>query len=96
MQPIAADDVAAAMADAALAAPLNGMIEIAGPERLRLSDIVGRYLRATGDTRTVTADADAPYFGTAVDDKSLTPGDNPRLGTTRFDDWLRQSTGDRA
>ena len=95
MQPIAADDVADVMADAALAAPRNGMIEIAGPERLPLSDIVGRYLRATGDARTVAADAHTPYFGTAVTDKSLTPGDNPRLGKTRFDDWLRQSTGGR-
>jgi uncharacterized protein YbjT (DUF2867 family) len=95
MQPIAADDVAEAVTDAALGTPLNGTIEIAGPERLPLSEIVGRYLRATGDPRTVTADAEAPYFGEAVTDKSLTPGDRPRLGKTRFDDWLRHSKGGR-
>lgn len=81
------------MADVALAAPLNGTIEIAGPERVRLSDVVGRYLRATGDARAVTADAQAPYFGAVLDDRSLTPGDNPRLGKTRFDDWLSHSKG---
>jgi uncharacterized protein YbjT (DUF2867 family) len=92
-QPIAADDVAGAMADMALAAPLNGTIEIAGPERVRLNELVGRFLSATGDARTVTADAQAPYFGAVLDDRSLTPGDNPRIGKTRFDDWLSHSKG---
>jgi uncharacterized protein YbjT (DUF2867 family) len=91
MQPIAADDVADAMADVALAPPVNGTIEIAGPERVRLSDLVGQFLTATGDPRTVTADAHAPYFGVELDDQSLTPGDHPRLGATRFDDWISQS-----
>lgn len=97
MQPIAADDVAEAMTDVALAAPVNGMIEIAGPERARISDLVGRFLSATRDPREVTADARAPYFGLELNDQSLTPGDNPRIGATRFDDWLSQSfaTGDR-
>ena len=97
MQPIAADDVAEAMTDVALAAPGNGMIEIAGPERARISDLVGRFLAATRDTREVTADARAPYFGLELNDRSLTPGDNPRIGATRFDDWLSRSfaTGDR-
>jgi uncharacterized protein YbjT (DUF2867 family) len=80
------------MADVALAAPLNRTIEIAGPERVRLSELVGRFLSATGDARTVTADAHAPYFGAEVDDQSLSPGDHPRLGATRFNDWLSQST----
>jgi uncharacterized protein YbjT (DUF2867 family) len=80
------------MADVALAAPLNGTIEIAGPERERLSDLVGRFLSATGDRRVVTADPHAPYFGAELDDRSLTPGDHPRLGAIRFDDWLSQST----
>ena len=62
-------------------------------ERVRHSDVVGRYLRATGDARAVTADAQAPYFGAVLDDRSLTPGDNPRLGKTRFDDWLSHSKG---
>lgn len=97
MQPIAADDVAEAITDVALAAPVNGMIEIAGPERARISDLVGRFLSATRDPREVTADARAPYFGLELNDQSLTPGDNPRIGATRFDDWLSQSfaTGDR-
>ena len=97
MQPIAADDVAEAMTDVALAAPVNGMIEIAGPERARISDLVGQFLSATRDPREVTADARAPYFGLELNDQSLTPGDNPRIGATRFDDWLSQSfaTGDR-
>jgi uncharacterized protein YbjT (DUF2867 family) len=97
MQPIAADDVAEAMTDVALAAPVNGMIEIAGPERARISDLVGRFLSATRDPREVTADARAPYFGLELNDQSLTPGDNPRIGATRFDDWLSRSfaTGDR-
>jgi uncharacterized protein YbjT (DUF2867 family) len=92
IQPIAADNVADVLADVALAAPVNGTIEIAGPERERLSDLVGRFLSATGDRRVVTADPHAPYFGAELDDRSLTPGDHPRLGAIRFDDWLSQST----
>jgi uncharacterized protein YbjT (DUF2867 family) len=76
------------VADAALGAPVNGMIEIAGPERIPLDELVRRYLHATKDPRTVIADAHARYFGTELNDKSLTPGDNPRLGATRFEDWL--------
>jgi uncharacterized protein YbjT (DUF2867 family) len=92
MQPIAADDVADAMTDVALAAPVNGTIEIAGPERVRLSELVGRFLSATKDPREVVADTRARYFGVEVNDQSLTPGDNPRIGVTRFDDWLSQTT----
>ena len=91
MQPIASDDVAAAVADAALAEPLNGMFELAGPELIRQDDLVRHFLDATGDARTVITDPKALYFGIAVDDRSLTPGDNPRLGPTRFADWLAQS-----
>lgn len=91
MQPIAADDVAAAVADTALAEPLNGTVELAGPERIRQDDLVRQFLNATGDTRTVITDPRSLYFGIAVDDQSLTPGDNPRLGPTRFADWLAQS-----
>lgn len=92
LQPIMSDDVADAMADAALGAPVNGTIEIAGPERIPLDEIVRRYLHATKDPRTVIADTRAGYFGAAVNDQSLTPGDNPRIGATRFDDWLSQTT----
>jgi uncharacterized protein YbjT (DUF2867 family) len=92
LQPIASDDVADAMTDIALAAPVNGTIEIAGPERVRLSELVGRFLSATRDPRAVTTDAHAPYFGVELNDQSLVPGDNPRIGATRFDDWLSQTT----
>lgn len=88
VQPIASDDVAAAMADAALGTPINGMIEIAGPERVGLSGLVQHYLTAMGDPRTVVADAKAPYFGLQLDDGSLTPGDKPTLGNTFFENWL--------
>ena len=91
-QPIAAEDVAAALADVALAAPVNGMVELAGPEALPLDEAVRRYLRANKDERQVVADAQAAYYGLQVTDQSLTPGDNPRLGPTRFDAWLKQST----
>lgn len=89
MQPIGADDVAAAVADAALAKPLNGTLEVAGPEPIRQDDLVRQFLNATGDARTVSSDPKALYYGVAVNDQSLTPGDHPRLGATRFEDWLR-------
>jgi uncharacterized protein YbjT (DUF2867 family) len=88
MQPIASDDVAAAMADVTVGAPVNGTIEIAGPERLRLDALVGRFLSATQDPREVVTDVHARYFGVALNDHSLTPGTNARLGPTRFEDWL--------
>jgi uncharacterized protein YbjT (DUF2867 family) len=91
LQPIAADDVAEAVVGAALAAPLNGTLEIAGPERLPLSEAVERYLSATGDTRRVAEDPTAPYFGAILDEDSLVPGDSPRLFSTRLDDWLTPS-----
>ncbi len=91
MQPIAADDIAAVLADAALAEPLNGTFEVAGPEPIRQDDLVRRFLNATGDARTVITDPKALYYGLTVNDQSLIPGDNPRLGTIRFEDWLRQS-----
>ena len=91
MQPIAADDVAAVMADVALAKPLNGMFDLAGPEPIRQDDLVRQYLNATGDARTVVTDPKALYYGLTVNDQSLTPGDNPRLGPTRFTDWLSRN-----
>ncbi|WP_026868719.1 SDR family oxidoreductase [Inquilinus limosus] len=94
-QPIAADDVADAVTDVALDAPVNGTIEIAGPERAPIDELVGRFLSATHDPRTVIADAKAGYFGIAVNDQSLTPGDNPRIGATRFDDWLSRTSSQR-
>jgi uncharacterized protein YbjT (DUF2867 family) len=87
-QPIAADDVASALADVTLGAPVKGMIEIAGPERAGLDEMVGRFLGATKDPREVITDGDAPYYGLIVNDQSLTPGANPRIGATSFEDWL--------
>src|SRR5881409_1205647 len=89
MQPIGSDDVAAVMADVALAEPLNGTFELAGPEPIRQDDLVRQFLKATRDARTVVTDASATYYGIAVNDQSLTPGNNPRLGPTRFADWLK-------
>jgi uncharacterized protein YbjT (DUF2867 family) len=91
MQPIAADDVAAVMADVALAHPLNGTFDLVGPEPIRQDDFVRQFLNATGDAGTVITDPKALYYGITVNDQSLTPGDDPRIGPTRFEDWLRRS-----
>jgi len=88
VQPIASDDVALAMADATLAPPVNGTIEIAGPERVRLAALVERYLRQAGDTRAVLADEQARYFGALLKDDTLVPGPDPRLGRVDFDTWF--------
>jgi uncharacterized protein YbjT (DUF2867 family) len=88
MQPIVSDDVAAALADIAVEKPSNRTIDLAGPEPIRMDELVRRFLSAKGDARKVTTDVHAGYFGTPVNDQSLTPGDNPRLGPTRFQDWL--------
>jgi uncharacterized protein YbjT (DUF2867 family) len=90
-QPIASDDVAAALADLAVAPPLGGTLEVAGPEPIPLDKIARQFLAAKGDSRKVIADAHARYFGAAIDDRTLTPGDHPRLGPTRFQDWLSRS-----
>jgi uncharacterized protein YbjT (DUF2867 family) len=92
MQPIAADDVAAVMADVALAEPLNGTFDLAGPEPIRQDELVRQFLTASGDARTVITDPKVLYYGITVNDQSLTPGDHPRMGPTRFEDWLRRST----
>jgi uncharacterized protein YbjT (DUF2867 family) len=90
MQPIAADDVALAVADYALGKPVDGIVEIGGPERVRLSDIAQRYMTATEDARKVVADANAHYFGTALKDE-LVPGEDARLGAIGFETWLARS-----
>jgi uncharacterized protein YbjT (DUF2867 family) len=92
VQPIVSDDVVAALADITLGAPVNGTVEVAGPEKFRLDELVRRVLSAKNDTRSVTADVHARYFGTELDDQSLVPGSNPRLGATRFETWLSRST----
>ncbi len=88
IQPIAADDVAAALAEVATAEAENGTVEIAGPELVRMDEFVRRFLVASKDTRQVSTDPQARYFGVPVNDRSLVPGDHPRLGPTRFADWL--------
>jgi uncharacterized protein YbjT (DUF2867 family) len=90
-QPIASDDVADIMTDVALGLPMNRTVEIAGPDRVRMSDAVTWFLKATNDQRTPVADPHALYFGIELDDSTLVPGDNPRIGPIRFDDWLKQS-----
>jgi len=92
VQPEAADDVAAALADVAVSAPVNGIVELAGPEAFRFDELARRLLSAKNDPRQVTTDVHARYFGAELDEHSLTPGENPRLAPTRFEDWLSQST----
>lgn len=88
VQPIAADDVVSALADVALGSPTNGIVEVAGPEPMRLDAFVRGFLSGAGDDRTVTADVNARYFGAVVDDRSLTPSANARMGRTSFANWL--------
>jgi uncharacterized protein YbjT (DUF2867 family) len=92
MQPIAADDVATALADVALDEPINDMVEIAGPDKIRQDELVRQFLNATGDARKVVTDPNARYYGLEVNDQSLVPGPNARLGPMHFSDWLSQST----
>ncbi|HWX16403.1 MAG TPA: SDR family oxidoreductase [Chthoniobacterales bacterium] len=91
MQPIASDDVATAIAEVALGQPVSGMIEVAGPDRIRQDELVRQYLSATSDTWKVVTDDNAGYFGIKVNDQSLVPGNNPRLGPTHYEDWLKRS-----
>ncbi|HET9286432.1 MAG TPA: SDR family oxidoreductase [Gaiella sp.] len=91
VQPESADDVADALADVAVSDPVNGIVELAGPEQFRLDELARRVLRANNDPRPVTADVHARYFGTELDDNSLTPGSSARITPTRFEDWLSRS-----
>jgi uncharacterized protein YbjT (DUF2867 family) len=95
-QPIGSDDVAAMVADVALAAPQNGIVEIAGPERAPLNEIIARYLKAVGDPREVVSDPEARYWGGRVDEHSLVPLGEARLGRIGLDEWLRRSQQARA
>ena len=90
-QPIAADDVAGAVARVAVGSPLNGTIEIGGPEQFRFDDFIRKGLSARNDPREVIADPHARYFGADLSERSLIPGDGAQLGGTRFADWLKQS-----
>ena len=95
MQPMAADDVAAAVAEAALGQPVNGMIEVAGPDQIRQDELVRQYLSATGDARKVVTDDKPLYYGIEVNDQSLIPGDGARLGKIHYKDWLKRSSAQK-
>ena len=90
-QPMSAGDVASAVEKVAVEAPINGIVEVAGPEQFRLDDLVRRRLAALKDPREVIADPKALYSGARLNEKTLVPGDNARLGETRFETWLTQS-----
>ena len=95
IQPMAADDVAAAVCNVTLAAPLNNTTEVAGPAPLRFEDFVRQGLRAVGDQRVVVADPQARYHGAQLSERTLLPGDGAQLAATRFDDWLSQQAPGR-
>jgi uncharacterized protein YbjT (DUF2867 family) len=92
MQPIVSDDVAAALADVAIGEPINGVVEIAGPDQIRQDELVRQFLSATADPRKVIPDVHARYYGIEVNDQSLVPLQNPRLGSTHFAEWLKHFT----
>lgn len=96
IQAISSGDVALAMADCTLAAPVDGVVDIAGPERMRLADLVQHYLAVKGDPRKVVVDAQARYFGAMLQDDTLVPGPGARLGTVKVDDWLRAQAAQAA
>jgi uncharacterized protein YbjT (DUF2867 family) len=93
IQPMAAVDVASAVGRVATGAPVNGMVEVGGPEKFPLDELVRKYLAATKDPREVVTDPKASYYGVEVSEKTLVPGDGARLSETRFETWLRQTTG---
>jgi uncharacterized protein YbjT (DUF2867 family) len=91
IQPMAADDVASAVGRIAMEAPVNGTVEVGGPEQFRLYELVQRYLAARKDPREVVADPHARYYGVDLNERTLVPRDDARLGETRFEDWLSRS-----
>ena len=90
IQPILVDDVAGALVDITLGAPVNGIIDLAGPARFRFEEIVRQFLSATHDSRQVVVDSNARYFGAALNDQLVPQGDS-RIGSTHFKDWLKRS-----
>ena len=92
-QPMAADDVAKAVARVAVGAPVNGVVEVAGPEQFHFDMLIRRFLSASNDPREVLSDPSARYFGAVVGDSTLVPGDGATLGEIGFEDWIRQSAG---
>jgi uncharacterized protein YbjT (DUF2867 family) len=96
IQPMASDDVASAVARIAVGPPVNGTVEIGGPEKFRLDELVRRYLAARKDPRQVVTDPHGRYYGIEVSERTLVPGDDARLGETRFETWLAQSAAKAA
>lgn len=94
-QPIASDDVVAAMADVTIGTPINGTIEVAGPDKIPMDEIVRKYLATMQDTKEVVTDIHAPYFGIEINDQSLTPADNARIGTLHYADWISDPANQR-
>jgi uncharacterized protein YbjT (DUF2867 family) len=92
-QPMSADDVATAVSTIAVGQPVNGTVEIGGPEKFRMDELVQRHLVQLGDPREVVADPTALYSGAKIDDKTLVPENNARLGETRFETWVQLTTG---
>ena len=88
LQPIAAGDLAVAVADVVEGSPTDSVVEVAGPEAIGLDDLARRVLSATGNSRPVVTDNSVPYFGALIDDATLTPGPDARIAPTRLDDWL--------
>jgi uncharacterized protein YbjT (DUF2867 family) len=88
IQPVASDEVVDALMDIVVGAPLNAIVEVAGPVRMPMHEFIGYYLKATEDSRQLVPDAHALYFGTELNDESLVPGENPRLGKIKYEDWF--------
>src|SRR5215204_1999317 len=91
IQPMAAEDVASAVGKISVGSPVNGIVEVAGPQQFRLDELIRRFLRDRRDRREVITDPHARYFGVELDERTLVPGDDARLAETRFDDWLSQA-----
>src|SRR5262245_28413679 len=91
IQPMAAEDVASAVGRIALGSPVNGIVEVAGPQQFRLDELIRRVLRERGDPREVITDRQARYFGAELGERTLVPGDDASLAQTRFEDWLSQA-----
>ena len=96
IQPMAADDVATAVGRIAIGSPVNGTVEVGGPEKFRLDELARRYLVARKDPREVVADPHARYYGIEISETTLLPGDDARLGEIRFETWLTSSAAKAA
>jgi uncharacterized protein YbjT (DUF2867 family) len=96
IQPMAAEDVASALGGIAVGPPVNGIVEIAGPDRFRLDELIRARLSATGDPRQVIIDSEAAYFGITPGERTLLPGDDAHIAHTRFEDWLKRRAGSAA